>query len=71
MKLIRVMNGLYRSEEGSVRVSFEVWHKDGLPWVVHWTDVFSCRHEKRFRTLAECRSYLNEDKRCLPLSKPR
>jgi hypothetical protein len=57
MKLIRVMEGLYRSECGGIRVAKEAWNKD-LPWVVCWTDFLSARHENRFKTLAECRAYL-------------
>lgn len=60
MKLIKVFDGVYRNESGGVKVFRREWQDKALPWVVCWEDVFSTRHEKRFKTLGEVREYLQQ-----------
>lgn len=59
MKLVRVIPGLYRNEDGSVVVSESPW-QDKLPWRISYTNFFGTKTEKRFRTLKECRQHLED-----------
>lgn len=59
LKLIRVMEGIYRNENGGIYVFRRSWENKDLPWVVCCKDISSCHHKKKFRTLSEVRSYLN------------
>jgi hypothetical protein len=57
--LICVTEGVYRTDSG-IHVFLRRWQDKDRPWVVCWTDFMSVRHEDRFRTLKECREYLNK-----------
>lgn len=57
VKLVKVTDGLYRTENGGVTIMKLFWEA-GKPYLVKWTDFMSVRHEQRFKTLAEVKEYL-------------
>ncbi len=61
VKLIRVTDGLYRTEGGGVFISKQGWSRDtkDRPWVVRFTNGYGCRVEKRFSSIKAVRHYLN------------
>lgn len=57
MKLIRVIEGVYRDESGNVHV-LRVHRGDEFRWVCQFKDGIGCRIERPFRTLADVRKFL-------------
>lgn len=61
MKLVKVMDGLYRSENGAVRVALQMkWMGEPKHWTVKFEDIFGSRIVKKFATLAEVKEYLKQ-----------
>lgn len=61
MKLIKVMAGLYRNEDGSVHVFFRPkWFGEPKHWLLKYTNFFGATVEKKFDTLRELREHLEE-----------
>lgn len=59
IKLVKVMDDLYRSEDGEILIVKDTFTRTGRdPWVIRWKDGIGCRKEKRCKTLAECRKAL-------------
>jgi hypothetical protein len=59
MKLVKVMDGIYRNAEGTVSVTHKLaWKGKSACWRVAWTDGLGCRKENEFPTLARAREFL-------------
>jgi ABC-type uncharacterized transport system ATPase subunit len=57
-KLIKVMDGLYRSEDGNVRIACQLpWRGKPKHWVATWTNWFGCKVTKEFSLLREAREW--------------
>jgi hypothetical protein len=57
-RLIRVMKGLYRSEDGNLRVAYQLrWQGKPAHWLATWTTWFGTRATEEFRTLREVREW--------------
>lgn len=59
MKLIKVMEGLYRTDYGVHVMHNMDSDKKEFKWRMTWTDIFSVRKCKKFKTLKEVREELN------------
>lgn len=58
--LVRVMEGIYRSHDGSVRVFKRRWQDKANPWVVCYTNLFGSRVEKRYPRLDMIRAAMKD-----------
>ncbi len=62
MNLIKVTDGLYRNQEGTVHVTYILgWRGKPAHWVVEFTNVFGSQVKQEFRTLAMAREFLNRE----------
>jgi hypothetical protein len=62
VKLVRVLDGLYRTEDGPAStggITVARQDKGPLPWSVRWEDFMGVHHCRLFRTLAAARDYLD------------
>jgi hypothetical protein len=60
VKLIKVTNGLYRTEDGNCRVTFVLpWRGKPAHWTVDYTNWHGCPVTKEFSTLRAAREWLN------------
>jgi hypothetical protein len=60
MKLIRIVDGLYRNESGLVRVSKQLaWRGQPSHWAVRYDNWHGCPITKKFPTLSKARHFLN------------
>lgn len=61
MKLIKVMDGLYRTEDGHFRIARESkWKDRPARWAVRFTNILNAPVSVEFRTLAEARRWLKD-----------
>ena len=59
-KLIKVCEGLYRTESGGVTVMRDHSGRRLDKWLVKFKTVFGAEVRKQFSTLAEVRQFINE-----------
>ena len=54
--LVKIDRGCYRTEDGGY-VIFQ--SPNGGGWIVSYTNFFGIKERREFRTLAECRRFIN------------
>lgn len=60
IKLVKVMDGLYRSESGNVRIARQDWARQEVRWEATWKDWMNQNHVVHGRTLKEVISRMGE-----------
>jgi hypothetical protein len=58
MKLVKVGEGLYRTDAGDATVIRSLDHARPMRWIVRHTDGIGCQVRRDFRTLDDVRVYL-------------